>query len=57
MTSILILRKRSQAKTLIVDMGFVLEGKKKETLPENMMGTVRLNHIDFSSKLRFVEQP
>eukprot|EP01083_Nonionella_stella_P088229 245738_1 len=45
------------AKTLVVDMGFVLEGKHKTTLPENMMGTVRLNNIDFKADLRSVKQP
>lgn len=45
------------AKTLVVDMGFVLEGRNKATLPENLMGTVRLNNLDFKADLRFVEQP
>jgi len=45
------------AKSLVVDMGFVLEGKHKTTLPENMMGTVRLNNIDFKADLRSVKQP
>ncbi|GFH48678.1 hypothetical protein CTEN210_05154 [Chaetoceros tenuissimus] len=42
------------AKTLVVDMGFVLEGKNSSCLPENMMGTVRLTNIDFKDKLRTV---
>lgn len=45
------------AKTLVTDMAFVLEGKSKSTLPENVMGTVRLTNIDFSIDLRYVEQP
>lgn len=45
------------AKSLVVDMGFVLEGKHKTALPENMMGTVRLNNIDFKADLRSVRQP
>jgi hypothetical protein len=40
---------------LVVDMGFLLEGKKKELLPEVMMGTVRIINIDFKENLRTVE--
>lgn len=43
------------AKTLVVDMGFLLEGKQKVTLPEGIMGTVRLTNIDFKADLRTVE--
>eukprot|EP00559_Dactyliosolen_fragilissimus_P007468 CAMPEP_0184870232 /NCGR_PEP_ID=MMETSP0580-20130426/36883_1 /TAXON_ID=1118495 /ORGANISM="Dactyliosolen fragilissimus" /LENGTH=343 /DNA_ID=CAMNT_0027372211 /DNA_START=124 /DNA_END=1155 /DNA_ORIENTATION=- len=43
------------AKSLVVDMAFVLEGKDVSTLPENVMGTLRLTHIDFKEDLRFVE--
>lgn len=44
------------AKTLVVDMGFLLEGKSSSTLPERIMGTMRLNKIDFAAS-RHVEQP
>ena len=44
-----------QAKTLVVDMGFLLEGKSKASLPEVLMGTVRLINIDFKTDLRVVE--
>jgi hypothetical protein len=43
------------AKTLVVDMGFLLEGKSKASLPEVLMGTVRLINIDFKTDLRVVE--
>lgn len=43
------------AKSLVVDMAFVLEGRDKSTLPENVMGAVRITNIDFK-KARFVCQ-
>lgn len=43
------------AKTLVVDMGFLLEGKNRASLPEVMMGTVRLTNIDFKDELRYVK--
>jgi hypothetical protein len=36
------------SKHLILDMGFVLEGKDLSELPEILMGTCRFNHIDIS---------
>jgi len=36
-----------QAKTLEVDMAFVLEGKEIEFLPEHVLGAVRLLNVDF----------
>lgn len=45
------------AKSLVVDMAFVLEGKSRATLPESVMATVRLLNIDFKANLRRVEQP
>lgn len=38
---------RGYAETLVVDMGFLLEGKTPETLPEQIMGTVRLSNLSF----------
>lgn len=35
------------AKTLVVDMMFVLEGTDEETLPEQVFGGVRMKKIDF----------
>jgi hypothetical protein len=47
---------RGCAESLIVDMGFVLEGKDLKSLPEQLMGAVRLEHINFKDK-RFVRDP
>ncbi|RLN97107.1 hypothetical protein BBJ28_00011537 [Nothophytophthora sp. Chile5] len=33
-------------KKLVIDMGFVLEGQSPDELPERLMGSVRLVHID-----------
>ena len=38
----------SYAKSLIVDMGFCLQGNDDNELPEVLMGTVRIVHIDVS---------
>jgi len=38
------------AKTLHVDMAFVLEGKEWEHLPEQIAGVIRLQGIDFKDK-------
>lgn len=35
-------------KSVIVDMGIVLEGKTPQELPESLLGTVRLDHLDLS---------
>lgn len=40
----------------MVDMAFLLEGKSPETLPEQVMGTVRLSNLDFKSKARVMRQ-
>lgn len=45
---------RGAAETLVVDMAFVLEGKSKDTLPEHIMGTVRLTNLDFKAKYRIL---
>ena len=45
----------SQARTLVVDMGFLLEAKKQSALPEAMMGTVRLTNIEMNGNLRTVK--
>ena len=37
-------------------MAFVLEGKNESTLPEHIMGSVRLHNLDFTNR-RFVDQP
>jgi Protein ENHANCED DISEASE RESISTANCE 2, C-terminal len=38
------------AKTLTVDMMFVLEGATSDTLPERILGGVRVKEIDFKNK-------
>jgi len=48
---------KGYAKNIVVDMGFLLEGKSLSCLPERMMGTVRLTNVDFKSSLRFVDTP
>lgn len=48
---------KGYAKHLVVDMAFLLEGRSASCLPERVLGTVRLTHVDFKSKLRFVDRP
>lgn len=45
------------AKTLVVDMGFLLEGKDDIHLPERLIGCARVRNLDFSTAMRKVEQP
>ena len=45
------------AKTIAVDMAFLIEGNDTTTLPEKLLGCVRLKHPDFKQKFRFVDQP
>jgi len=44
----------SYAKTLVVDMAFVLEGKDGDVLPERIIGSVRLKNVDFKNTQRLV---
>ena len=37
-------------KTMVVDMMFLLEGNDEETLPERILGGVRMKNIDFKDK-------
>jgi Protein ENHANCED DISEASE RESISTANCE 2, C-terminal/START domain len=37
------------AKTLVVDMGFLLEGDEESLLPERIFGCVRLKNLDFGA--------
>lgn len=49
---------RGYAESLVVDMAFLLEAKTDDTLPEQIMGTVRLSNIDFNAKnYRVLENP
>jgi hypothetical protein len=45
------------AKTLVVDMGFLLEGDEDEYLPERIFGCVRMKNIDFGPRMRHVVVP
>jgi hypothetical protein len=46
------------AKTLMVDMGFLLEGDSEEHLPERIFGCARMKHPEFGAHLlRKVENP
>jgi len=45
------------AKSLVVDMAYLLEGDDPSRLPERIFGAVRMKRIDFSPKLRKVEPP
>jgi hypothetical protein len=45
------------AKTLVVDMGFLLEADEEEYLPERIFGCVRMKKPEFGSLLRKVEVP
>ena len=44
----------SYAKTLVVDMAFLLEGKDNDVLPERIIGSVRLKNVDFKNSQRLV---
>jgi hypothetical protein len=37
---------RGATKSLVIDLGFVLEGQQSEELPEALLGAFRLNHLD-----------
>lgn len=37
---------RGATKSLVIDLGFVLEGQHSEELPEALLGAFRLNHLD-----------
>jgi hypothetical protein len=43
------------AKTLVVDMAFLLEGAEEWALPEKILGTCRLKKIDLHGGMRFCE--
>eukprot|EP00566_Odontella_aurita_P015491 CAMPEP_0113551646 /NCGR_PEP_ID=MMETSP0015_2-20120614/14635_1 /TAXON_ID=2838 /ORGANISM="Odontella" /LENGTH=338 /DNA_ID=CAMNT_0000452551 /DNA_START=73 /DNA_END=1089 /DNA_ORIENTATION=- /assembly_acc=CAM_ASM_000160 len=43
------------AKSIVVDLAFILEGTDQSVLPERVMGTFRLNNIDFKNQRRVVE--
>jgi len=43
------------AKMIVVDLAFLFEGYNEQTLPERVLGCVRLKNVEFGKKLRFVE--
>jgi len=43
------------AKMIVVDLAFLFEGYDDQTLPERVLGCVRLKNVEFGKKLRFVE--
>lgn len=43
------------AKMIVVDLAFLFEGYNERTLPERVLGCVRLKNVEFGKKLRFVE--
>jgi hypothetical protein len=46
------------AKTLVVDMGFLLEADEDDYLPERIFGCARMKHVEFGpGMLRKVEEP
>ena len=45
------------AKTLVVDMGFLLEAREDEHLPERIFGCVRVKYPSFGNELRKVDPP
>ncbi|KAL7480707.1 hypothetical protein ACHAW6_006374 [Cyclotella cf. meneghiniana] len=42
------------AKMIVVDLAFLFEGYDSSTLPERVLGCVRLKNVEFGKKLRFV---
>jgi len=40
---------------IVVDLAFLFEGYNERTLPERVLGCVRLKNAEFGKKLRFVE--
>ena len=36
------------AKALVVDISFVIEGKEVAELPESVLGTIQICHVDVS---------
>lgn len=39
----------SVAKSLVIDMAYVIEGRKEAELPERLLGGIRIHHIDMSA--------
>jgi len=55
MTDRLVKSAQKNTSQIIAEFGFVLEGKTESTLPENILGSVRLQSSKFDGNLRFVD--
>lgn len=40
---------RGATKSLVIDLGFLLEGQAAHELPESLIGAFRLNHLDVNT--------
>lgn len=40
---------------IVAEFGFVLEGDDESVLPENILGSIRLQSSDFDGKFRLVD--
>ena len=45
------------AKSIVVDIAYVLEGKTQAELPESVMGTIRVKNIDMASAVKLPPAP
>jgi len=45
------------AKTLVIDLGFLLEGKDESALPERILGCARIKNMEFGTHLRKLDPP
>merc|ERR1712038_231021 len=43
------------SKQIVVDMAFLMEGDEEESLPEKILGCVRLKHVDLQKDSRLVQ--
>jgi len=43
------------ARMIVTDLAFLFEGYDESTLPEKVLGCMRLRNVEFGKKLRFVE--
>ena len=45
------------ARSIVVDIGYVLEGKTEAQLPESIMGAVRIKNIDMAAAVKLPPAP
>jgi len=55
MTETLVKKARSSKSKIVAEFGFVLEGNDESVLPENILGSIRLQSSDFDGKFRLVD--